>query len=65
MANFGPLTAEIGLPDWGTPANFKRFRVLPSLRQQHRPTKLCMIIGRLLGWYTIYTFLGGFCPWPV
>jgi len=36
MANFGPLTAEIGLPVWGTPANFKRFCVLPSLRQQHR-----------------------------
>jgi len=22
MANFGPLTAEIGLPVWDTPANF-------------------------------------------
>jgi len=33
MANFGPLTAEIGLPVWGTPANFNRFRVLASLLQ--------------------------------
>jgi len=22
MTNFGPLTAEIGLPVWGTPANY-------------------------------------------
>jgi len=31
MANFGPLTTEIGLPVWGTPANFNRFRVLAAL----------------------------------
>jgi len=31
MANFGPLAAEIGLPVWGTPANFNGFRVLPEL----------------------------------
>jgi len=28
-----------------------------------RPTKLSTIFGRLLGWYTIYTFLEDFCPW--
>ena len=28
MVNVGPLTAEIGLPVWGTPAYFNRFRVL-------------------------------------
>jgi len=27
-----------------------------------RPTNLCTMFGRLLGWYTIYTFSGGFCP---
>jgi len=27
MMNFGPLTAEIGLVVWGTPANFNWFRV--------------------------------------
>jgi len=28
MVNFGPLAAEIGLPVWGTPANFNGFHVL-------------------------------------
>jgi len=36
MANFGTLTAEIGLQVWGTPANFNGFRVLPSLLQHRR-----------------------------
>jgi len=37
MANFGPLTAKIGLPVWGTPsANFNGFLVLPSLLQRRR-----------------------------
>jgi len=31
MANFFPLAAEIGLPVWGTPANFYGFRVLAAL----------------------------------
>jgi len=31
MVNFGPLVAEIGLPVWGTPANFNGFRVLAAL----------------------------------
>jgi len=31
MVNFGPLTAEIGLPVWGTPANFNGFSVLAAL----------------------------------
>jgi len=31
MANFGPLTAEIGWRVWGTPANFNGFRVLAAL----------------------------------
>ena len=31
MVNFGPLAAEIGLPAWGTPANFNGFRVLAAL----------------------------------
>jgi len=61
IANFGPLTSEISLPVWGTPANFNRFRVLASLLQRHRspgPTKLCTIFCRLLGWYTIFIW------WP-
>ena len=35
-ANFGPLTAEIGLGVWGTPANFNDFLVLVSLLQWRR-----------------------------
>ena len=35
MANFGLLTAEIGLPVWGTPANFNGFRVLAALSLLH------------------------------
>jgi len=31
MVNFGPLTAEICLRVWGTPANFSRFRVFSAL----------------------------------
>jgi len=31
MANFGPLTAEIGSGVWGTPANFNGFRILAPL----------------------------------
>ena len=31
MMNFGPLAAEIGLPVWGTQANFKGYRVLAAL----------------------------------
>jgi len=31
MVNFGSLTAVIGLPVWGTPANFNGFRVLAVL----------------------------------
>jgi len=31
MVNFGPLVAEMGLPVWGTPANFNGFRVLAAL----------------------------------
>jgi len=31
MVNFGPLTAEICLEVWGTPANFNGFCVLAAL----------------------------------
>jgi len=36
MANFGPLTDEIGSGVWGTSANFNGFRDLPSLLQRRR-----------------------------
>ena len=31
MVNFDPLVAEIGLPVWGTLANFNGFRILAAL----------------------------------
>jgi len=38
MVNFGPLAAEIGLPDCGSPANFNGFRLLASLlHRRHSP----------------------------
>jgi len=30
MANFGPLTAEIGSGIWGTPENFNGLRILAA-----------------------------------
>ena len=67
MANFRPLMAEIGSGIWGTPANFNGFRVLASLsllqRRRSLETKLCTMFGRLLGWYTMYTFSGAVAPW--
>ena len=66
MANFGPLMAEIGSGVWGTRANFSGFtsclRYCSDITHR-RPTKLCMMFGRLLGCYTIYTFSGALIPW--
>jgi len=36
MVNFGPLTADIGLPVRGTPANLNGFRVMASLLHRCR-----------------------------
>ena len=61
MVNFSLLTAEISWRVWGTPADFNGFRVLASLLQRRRSTEANQtytIFDRLLGWYTIYTFLG-------
>jgi len=44
MANFGPLMAEIGLPVWGTPANFNGFRVLALLLLQCRSREANQIL---------------------
>ena len=65
MANFGPLTAEVGLPVWGSPANFNRFRVLASLLQRRRSPEANQTLHDL--WpspglvYCIY-ILGAFAP---
>ena len=40
MANFGPLAAVIVSLVWGTPGNFKGFRVLATLLQRRRSTEV-------------------------
>jgi len=70
MANFDLLIADIGSGVWGTPANFNGFRVwlhYCSDVAHRRPTKLCTMLVRLLGWYRTYTVSGAvalteFCP---
>jgi len=65
MVNVGPLTAEFGLPVWGTPANFNGFRVLASLLLRRRSTDVNQTLHDH-GWpspgliHYIYTF-GGSC----
>jgi len=59
-AQYGRLQSTNGwdrFVSFGTPANFNRFGVLASLYTdvaQERSTKLYMMFGRLLRWYTIY-----------
>ena len=65
MVNIGLLAAKIVSLVWGTPANFNGFHVLASLLQnvtQQKPTKLSMVFGHLLGWYTTYTLSGVLAP---
>ena len=65
MANFCPLTDEIGSGVWGTPANFNGFRVLPSLLQRRRSPEANQTLHDV--WpshglvHYIYIF-GGSCP---
>jgi len=66
MANFGPLTADIGLPVWGTPVHFNGFRVLPSLLQRRRSPEANQTLHD--AWpspwlvVTIYTFSAALAP---
>ena len=65
IANFGPLTAEIGLPVWGTPANFNRFRVLASLLQRCRSMEANQTLHDLWsspGMVHYIYILGAFAP---
>jgi len=65
IANFGPLTVEIGSGVWGTVATFSRFCILPSLLQQRRSLEanqtLCDVwpFPRLVHYIYIS---GGSCP---
>ena len=46
MVNFGPLAAEIGLPVWGTPANFNGFRVVAALLHGTLVVGVSQTLGR-------------------
>jgi len=64
MVNFGPLTAEIGWPVWGTQQILTGFT--SSLRYcsnvaHWKPTKPCTMFGRPGLVHNIYIF-GGSCP---
>jgi len=64
-ASFGPLTAEIGLPVWGTPANFNGFRVLPSLLQRRRSAEANQTLHGVWpspGLLRYVHIFGGSCP---
>jgi len=65
MVNFGPLTSEIGWWVWGIPTDFASWLRYCTDVAQQRSTKLCMMFGHLLGWYTIYTFYAGCCPYGI
>jgi len=59
IVNFGPLAAEIGSLVWGTQQismGFATWIRYCSHIAQRKPTKLRTMFGRLMGWYTVYTF---------
>jgi len=46
MVNFGPLAAEIGLPVFGTSANFNGFRVLAALLHSSQTVSIIQTLRR-------------------
>jgi len=64
MVNFGPwrlrLVRLFGAPQQISTGSASWLRYCSDVAQR-KPTKLCTMLGRLLGWYTIYTFSGGSC----
>jgi len=65
MANFGPLTAEVGSGVCGTRESFNGFRALPSLLQRHRSPEANQTLHDV--WpspgLVHYTYIfGGSCP---
>jgi len=63
MVNFGPLrsTGEFGAPQQISTSFAFSLRYCSDVAQR-RSTKLCTMFGRLLGWYTIYTFWRRLAP---
>jgi len=64
MVNFGLLAADIVSLVRGTRANSTGFAswLRCSDVAHRRPTKLCMVFGRLLGCFTIYTISEALAP---
>jgi len=65
MANFGSLTAEIGWRVWAPQqisTGFAYWQRYCSDVANRRPTKLCLMFGRVLPCYIIYTFSGTLAP---
>ena len=64
--NFGLLTAEICWRVWGTPPNFNGFRVLASLLQRRRSTKVNQTLHDVtlaVSWAgTLYIHFPGLLP---
>jgi len=46
MVNCGPLAAEIGLPVWGTHANFNGFRILAALLHDSQVVSVSQTLQR-------------------
>jgi len=65
MANLGRLAAEIGSGVWGTPANFNKFRVLPSLLLRRRSPEANQTLHDV--WTSpalaLYILGGSLAPW--
>jgi len=65
IVSFGALAAEIDWRVWGTPANFKGFRVLASLLQQRRSTEANQTLHDVWpspGLVDYLYIFGGCCP---
>jgi len=61
FSQYGEVQSTNGWDRFGSlghPSKFQRVSRLASLLHRRRSTKLCTMFGRLLGWYTTYTFLG-------
>jgi len=66
MVNFGALRSDICWRVWAPQqisTGFASWLCYCSDVVHRRPTKICTMFGRLLGWYTIYTFSGNFACW--
>jgi len=63
MVNFGPLSAEIGVRVWGTPANFNGFCVLASLLHRRRSTDVNQTLRDVWPSHALahYIYISGGC----